>query len=135
MRTALAWPFRFSSLIVLFLAGAASTSEVLLAQQSQTELTTEEVAPCIVGQADCPWRSVFAADEALWERGRLYELRGESWRQAKKAPSKARLCGGLEGLQESLDLCTNGGCAQTHCVQASAPNSKNIWLCKCLKMK
>jgi hypothetical protein len=136
MKTALAWSFRFPSLIVLCLAGVAGTSDVLLAQQQpQPEIETEEVAPCIVGQSDCPWRSVFAADQALWERGRLYELRGESWRQAKKAPSKARLCGGLENLQESLDLCTNGGCTQTHCVQASAPNAKSIWLCKCLKMK
>jgi hypothetical protein len=136
MRAALVRPFRFSGLIVFCLAGIVSTSTVLLAQQSnQPEIETEEVAPCIVGQADCPWRSVFAADEALWERGRLYELRGENWRQAKKAPSKAGLCGGLENLQESLDLCTNGGCTQAHCVQASAPNRKSIWLCKCLKMK
>lgn len=136
MTTVFGWPFRFSGLIVLLLAGVVSTSDVLLAQQqAQPEIETEEVAPCIVGQADCPWRSVFAADQALWERGRLYELRGEDWRQAKKAPSKARLCGGLESLQESLDLCTNGGCTQAHCVQASAPNAKSIWLCKCLKIK
>jgi hypothetical protein len=136
MRTALKSAFRFFGLIVFSLATVVATNNVLLAQeQTNPEIDTEEVAPCIVGQADCPWRSVFAADQALWERGRLYELRGESWRQAKKAPSKARLCGGLENLEESLDLCTNGGCAQTHCVQASAPNSKRIWLCKCLKMQ
>ncbi len=136
MRTGLKSPFRFFGLIVFFLAAVMGTSDALLAQQqSEPEIDTEEVAPCIVGQAGCPWRSVFAADAALWERGRLYELRGESWRQAKKAPSRARLCGGLENLQESLDLCTNGGCAQAHCVQASAPNSQRIWLCKCLKMQ
>ncbi len=136
MRTPLKSPFRFFGLVVFSLAAVVATSDVLLAQQqTEPEIDTEEVAPCIVGQADCPWRSVFAADQALWERGRLYELRGESWRQAKKAPSKARLCGGLENLQESLDLCTNSGCVQTHCVQASAPNRKTIWLCKCLKVK
>lgn len=136
MTTKLRWQFLFSGLIVFFLAPALGASDVLLAQQSaQPDIETEEVAPCIVGQADCPWRSVFAADQALWERGRLYELRGESWRQAKKAPSKGRLCGGLENLEESLDLCTNSGCVQAHCVRASAPNRKSIWLCKCLKMK
>lgn len=136
MRTATKSPFRFVGLIVFSLAVVVATSDGLLAQeQTGPEIDTEEVAPCIVGQADCPWRSVFVADQELWERGRLYELRGESWRQAKKAPSKARLCGGLENLEESLDLCTNGGCAQAHCVQASAPNRKSIWLCKCLKMK
>ena len=136
MRTVCKSQFRFFGLIVSLLVATLGPTDGLLAQEEgQPQIETEEVAPCVVGEADCPWKSVFAADEALWERGRLYDLRGESWRQARKAPTRARMCGGLENLQESLDLCTNSGCVQTHCVQASAPNRQTIWLCKCLKVK
>lgn len=112
--------------------------------------------PCELGQKDCPWLKDLQGEEReKWEKNLFYyQRRGSSWQESRQpiaaqsrgsssaspsamlaSPSEdaGMMCGGLNSISASLDLCGKGGCQQAKCNLLTHGIYKGIWICSCIK--